>query len=82
MNDHMIGQMLVFIVGGGVAFVVGWYLLGLGIGIAQRGYNRVAPYTIRNRVVEPPIFTFYGRPSTWEEWNQSDGAGGPARRHG
>jgi hypothetical protein len=36
-----------------IAFVIGWYLLGLGIGIAHRGYNRVAPYRIR-RVIEVP----------------------------
>jgi hypothetical protein len=70
MSEHTIGTLLVFIVGGAAAFVMGWYLLGVGIGIAQRGYNRVAPYRILTRVVPPPIFTLQAHPSTWDEWDQ------------
>jgi hypothetical protein len=63
--DHII----LFILGGAVAFALVWYLLGVGIGIAQRGYNRVAPYRIQTRVVPPP----YRRgPRNWDEWESGN----------
>lgn len=69
MNHHTIDEVVLFILAGAVAFILAWYLLGVGIGIAQRGYNRVAPYRILTKVVDPPI-TFQRRPSSWDEWER------------
>jgi hypothetical protein len=71
MTDHAIGMVLMIILGGATSFVLGWYLLGVGIGIAQRGYNRVAPYRILTRVVPSPTFLFQARPSTWDDWDSA-----------
>jgi hypothetical protein len=63
---HSLAWASLFVLGGAVAFVLAWYLLGMGVGLAQRGYNRVAPYKIQTKVVEPT--TFQRDPYTWEEW--------------
>jgi hypothetical protein len=53
MTHHSIDVAILFAMLGTAGFAAAWYLIGLGIGIAHRGYNRIAPYKVR-RVVEPP----------------------------
>ena len=66
MNTHQTVSMAVLLIlGGAVAFVGVWYLLGVGIGIAHRGYNRIAPYRIR-RVIEVGGNHLRTRTYTWE----------------
>jgi hypothetical protein len=65
MTRQSISMAILIVLGGAVAFTLAWYLLGVGVGIAQRGYNRVAPYRIKNRVLPPTAFQ--RRPYTWEE---------------
>jgi hypothetical protein len=67
MAYHTLSFVILFILGGVMAFTLFWYLLGVGIGIAQRGYNRVAPYRIRNQVVDAPT-SFQRRPLAWDDW--------------
>jgi hypothetical protein len=40
---HTINEVILFVLGGTAAFTLGWYLLGVGIGIAQRGYKPGSP---------------------------------------
>ena len=66
MNTHQTVSMAVLLIlGGAVAFVGVWYLLGVGIGIAHRGYNRIAPYRIR-RVIKVGGNHLPTRTYTWE----------------
>jgi hypothetical protein len=66
---HSLDLAILFVLGGIGAFVAAWYLIGMGIGIAQRGYNRIAPYRIHTKVVEPPKLNGVHRPPyTWDNW--------------
>jgi hypothetical protein len=65
MNYHTLGVVALTILESAAAFILFWYLLGMGIGIAQRGYNRVAPYRIKTRVSQPTVFQ--RPPRTWDE---------------
>jgi hypothetical protein len=66
---HSLSLAIAIVLGGIGAFVALWYLIGMGIGIAQRGYNRIAPYRITTKVVEPPPLSGMRRPPyTWENW--------------
>jgi hypothetical protein len=66
MNTHqLVSTVILFLLGGSAAFVIAWYLLGVGIGIAHRGYNRIAPYRIR-RVIEVGRNDLPTRTYTWE----------------
>jgi hypothetical protein len=57
---------ILLVMAGTIAFMGAWYLIGVGIGIAHRGYNRIAPYKIR-RVVEQPQPHDMVRPTyTWK----------------
>jgi hypothetical protein len=42
------------IIGSIIAWVSWWYILGMGIGIARRGYERLAPNKVRPRQTEVP----------------------------
>jgi hypothetical protein len=66
MTHHDIGITLALILGSAATFVVGWYLLGIGIGIALRGFNRAAPCRIR-RIEERPQLTSE-RPEPTYKW--------------
>lgn len=69
MIPHSLSLSIAIVVGGLAVFVALWYLLGVGIGIAQRGYNRIAPYRITTKVVEPPKISGVHRPPyTWNDW--------------
>jgi hypothetical protein len=66
MTPHSIDVTILFALLGTAGFALAWYLIGLGIGIAHRGYNRIAPYTVR-RVVEQPQPHVMVRPThTWK----------------
>ena len=68
MSHHAVDHVLLLTLGGTVVFILAWYLLGMGIGIAQRGYNRVAPYRITTKV-EPPPTSYRRSPHSWEDWD-------------
>jgi hypothetical protein len=42
MTQLSIDVAILFTLGGLIGFILVWYLLGIGIGIAHRGYNRIA----------------------------------------
>jgi hypothetical protein len=42
-TSHILAGVGLAIVAGAVGFVLAWYTLGLGIGIAHRGYRRTRP---------------------------------------
>ena len=66
MNTHQtVSTAILLILGGALAFVAASYLLGVGIAIAHRGYNRIAPYRIR-RVIEVGGNDLPTRTYTWE----------------
>jgi hypothetical protein len=64
-QHHTVTLMVVLAIAGNAAIALFWYLVGIGIGIAHRGYNRVAPYKVR-RVIEQPRTP----PPThgWNDW--------------
>jgi hypothetical protein len=66
MKNHPLIMLTLFIVGGATTFVLGWYLLGMGIGIAQRGYNRVAPLPDPHQVLD--TVDVPENPRNWDKW--------------
>ena len=51
-----------------VGFALSWYLLGVGVGIAHRGYNRLAPGPrVRRTTVPYPVASPRGPyANTWD----------------
>ena len=65
MTTHSIDLAILFALLGIAGFALAWYLIGLGIGIAHRGYNRIAPYKVR-RVVDPQPHDMIRPSHTWK----------------
>ena len=66
--SRTVSTVILLALAGGVAFALVWYLLGFGLGIMQRGYNRTAPARIhRVDPPQPPNRSTY----TWESFGRS-----------